>query len=171
MEINSRDESIKLSIFTVAPYIFVDSNIKPQPWRQRSDIKNITNDMAMDLMKMFLFTLLLGSQSLTAQGKVLVVKPITEKYIWLDIYWWRQNYVGGRPQLLNARSFTANSTVNSKSFDESKVTLKFSSRGKCDIFGHGLQDCYCCPDGSRKEYCHQTMEECRANCASCRPKC
>ncbi|PAN46824.1 hypothetical protein GQ55_9G209500 [Panicum hallii var. hallii] len=101
--------------------------------------------MAMDLMKMFLFTLLLGSQSLTAQG--------------------------GRPQLLNARSFTANSTVNSKSFDESKVTLKFSSRGKCDIFGHGLQDCYCCPDGSRKEYCHQTMEECRANCASCRPKC
>jgi hypothetical protein len=29
-----------------------------------------------------------------------------------------------------------------------------------DLFGHGVQDCYCCPDGSQKEYCHQTMEEC-----------
>jgi hypothetical protein len=36
--------------------------------------------MLMDLMKMF-FTLLFGSLSLTAQGKVPVIKPITEKYM------------------------------------------------------------------------------------------
>ena len=77
--------------------------------------------------------------------------------------------VGGRPQLLNARSFTGNNTINSKSIDESKFTLTFCVWGKCDLFGHGVQNCYCCPDGSRKEYCHQTMEECRANCALCRP--
>ncbi|KAG2537431.1 hypothetical protein PVAP13_9NG295773 [Panicum virgatum] len=73
--------------------------------------------------------------------------------------------------VLNARSLTANNTINSKSFDESKVTLIFCSVSKCDFFGHGWQECYCCPDGSRKEYCHQTREECRANCALCGPKC
>jgi hypothetical protein len=79
--------------------------------------------------------------------------------------------VGGRPQLLNARSFTANTTISSKSFDESKITIIFCSVVLCTFFGHGWKECYCCPDGSRKEYCHLTKKECRANCALCRPKC
>ena len=31
--------------------------------------------------------------------------------------------------------------------------------------------CYCCPDVSRKEYCHLKLEDCRAACATCKPKC
>jgi len=31
--------------------------------------------------------------------------------------------------------------------------------------------CYCCPDVSRKEYCHLKLEDCRATCTTCKPKC
>ncbi|CAN6292765.1 unnamed protein product [Urochloa humidicola] len=73
----------------------------------------------------------------------------------------------GRHQPVDADSFVANST----SFAESKIHIILCIRGTCDFFGNGSQDCYCCPDGSRKEFCHQTLEECRAKCHACVPSC
>ncbi|PUZ58489.1 hypothetical protein GQ55_5G512600 [Panicum hallii var. hallii] len=62
-------------------------------------------------------------------------------------------------------------SANSTSLDERKVHLIFCARSLCNYFGPTYDDCYCCPNDARKEYCHVTLEECRANCASCNPKC
>ncbi|KAG0535824.1 hypothetical protein BDA96_03G011100 [Sorghum bicolor] len=64
-------------------------------------------------------------------------------------------------------------TINSTtSLDGRKVKIIFCSKVDCDYFDPGNGSiCYCCPDYSRREYCHLTREECRANCALCRPKC
>ncbi|CAL4965810.1 unnamed protein product [Urochloa decumbens] len=61
--------------------------------------------------------------------------------------------------------------VNSTSLDETKVHLIFCAKSRCLYFGPTYVDCYCCPNESRKEYCHTTLKECRANCAACNPRC
>ncbi|CAL4965809.1 unnamed protein product [Urochloa decumbens] len=97
----------------------------------------------MVVMAAFLFAVLLGSLALPTQC---------------------------RPHLL----FTTNSTVNdvnSTSLDETKVHLIFCAKSRCLYFGPTYVDCYCCPNESRKEYCHTTLKECRANCAACNPRC
>ncbi|RLN40657.1 hypothetical protein C2845_PM01G47530 [Panicum miliaceum] len=55
--------------------------------------------------------------------------------------------------------------------DGSKITLVFCIPVECNYFGHGWQDCYCCGDQYRKQSCHPTLEECRAHCPHCNPKC
>jgi hypothetical protein len=73
---------------------------------------------------------------------------------------------------LDANSSIATTTINSTtSLDERKLTLIFCSRVHCDYFNPRFNVCYCCPDGSRKEYCHLDLQECRATCALCDPKC
>jgi len=78
----------------------------------------------------------------------------------------------GRPQLLDPRTSDA-SIVNSTSLlDERKLTLNFCAEAHCDYFSPTVfLACYCCPDVSRKEYCHLKLEDCRAACATCKPKC
>ncbi|OEL26746.1 hypothetical protein BAE44_0012232, partial [Dichanthelium oligosanthes] len=75
--------------------------------------------------------------------------------------------------LLEAGSTTGAATVNSTSLDEDKIYVIFCVAGKCNDFGHGWQNCYCCGDmnSNVKTDCHETMEECRANCPHCDPKC
>lgn len=65
---------------------------------------------------------------------------------------------------------TIASALNSTS-DQSKVNVIFCEQLLCDYFGHGLQMCYCCPIGDKKEFCHLTMAECRAVCPVCNPRC
>ena len=56
--------------------------------------------------------------------------------------------------------------------DERKLTLNMCSEVHCDYFSPELfRPCYCCPDVSRKEYCHLKLEDCRATCTTCKPKC
>ncbi|KAG2590107.1 hypothetical protein PVAP13_5NG385834 [Panicum virgatum] len=55
--------------------------------------------------------------------------------------------------------------------DERKLTLNFCVKTTCNYFNPEYGICYCCPDDSHKEYCHLKLEDCRANCATCRPKC
>ncbi|CAL4924020.1 unnamed protein product [Urochloa decumbens] len=55
--------------------------------------------------------------------------------------------------------------------DESKIYIVFCILGECNNFGHGWQNCFCCGNQYRKESCHPTMEECKANCPVCNPKC
>ncbi|CAL4978315.1 unnamed protein product [Urochloa decumbens] len=76
-----------------------------------------------------------------------------------------------RHQLQDAKN-SITTTVNSTSPDGRKVHVVFCISTWCRFFDkfEGT-DCYCCPDQSRKENCHMTMEECRSNCASCNPKC
>ncbi|RCV17848.1 hypothetical protein SETIT_3G252700v2 [Setaria italica] len=82
----------------------------------------------------------------------------------------KTNTVAGRPKLLLAEATVATTSANS--LDESnKVYVIFCEALQCDYFGHGLQNCYCCPDGHSKENCHLTMEDCRATCAVCNPRC
>jgi len=79
----------------------------------------------------------------------------------------------GRPQLLDPRTSDAN-VVNSTSLldDERKLTLNMCSEVHWDYFSPELfRPCYCCPDVSRKEYCHLKLEDCRATCTTCKPKC
>ncbi|CAL5040397.1 unnamed protein product [Urochloa decumbens] len=66
------------------------------------------------------------------------------------------------------RRHDVTNVVNSTS---SKVYFVFCAEVNCDYFDSHHLLCYCCPDDSRREYCHPTLEECRANCASCQPKC
>ena len=54
--------------------------------------------------------------------------------------------------------------------DDSKFSLVFCIAGECNYFGHGYQDCYCCGYDTRQN-CHPTLQECRAHCAHCNPKC
>ncbi|KAG2595807.1 hypothetical protein PVAP13_5KG099887 [Panicum virgatum] len=64
--------------------------------------------------------------------------------------------------------------VNSTSLldDERKLTFNMCSEVHCDYFSPELfRPCYCCPDVSRKEYCHLKLEDCRATCTTCKPKC
>ena len=70
-------------------------------------------------------------------------------------------------------SSIATTTINSTTspHDERKVKLIFCAMVKCNYFDPGYFICYCCPDGSRKEYCHLNLQECRASCALCQPKC
>ncbi|TVU33231.1 hypothetical protein EJB05_25021 [Eragrostis curvula] len=75
----------------------------------------------------------------------------------------------GRPHLMDGGS--SNSTVFSyESLDQSNIYVVFCLAGKCN-FGSGWQECYCCPDGSRRENCSLTKKECTAKCAQCNPKC
>ncbi|TVU45441.1 hypothetical protein EJB05_04928 [Eragrostis curvula] len=76
----------------------------------------------------------------------------------------------GRPQQVDAGSFIP-TTANTTSFDEGKMHIILCATGKCKYFSPDFQDCYCCPDGSRKEFCHLTMEDCQANCHACIPAC
>ncbi|RCV14936.1 hypothetical protein SETIT_3G018700v2 [Setaria italica] len=78
-----------------------------------------------------------------------------------------------RPVIQEARdTFSSDvSSVRSTSLDGSKIYVVFCIWGHCDCFGHGLQDCYCCGSFERHESCHQTMEECRAQCLVCNPNC
>ncbi|CAL4940824.1 unnamed protein product [Urochloa decumbens] len=64
-----------------------------------------------------------------------------------------------------------NSTTTPVDVDESKIYIVFCIVGECNDFGHGWQTCFCCGNQYRKESCHQTMEECRANCPVCNPNC
>lgn len=79
------------------------------------------------------------------------------------LYWWTAT---GRSLLLEARN-TSSTAVNSTSFDESKIYVVLCFSGRCNYFGHGFQDCYCCGDGYGKANCHQTMKECKAKCPGC----
>ncbi|CAL4958604.1 unnamed protein product [Urochloa decumbens] len=76
-----------------------------------------------------------------------------------------------RPQLLDSSSSVATVINSSSLLDERKVTLIFCAKTTCNYFDPAYGICYCCPDASQKEYCHLTLEECRANCSSCTPKC
>ncbi|KAG0535819.1 hypothetical protein BDA96_03G010600 [Sorghum bicolor] len=72
----------------------------------------------------------------------------------------------------NSSSIAATTTINSTtSLDETKLTFIGCPKGQCDYFDPNWSTCYCCPHNGRREYCHLTREECRANCALCRPKC
>ncbi|KAF8692518.1 hypothetical protein HU200_039619 [Digitaria exilis] len=62
-------------------------------------------------------------------------------------------------------------TVSTGPIDERKITLKFCVHSRCNYFNPAWDDCYCCPTTDRREYCHATIEECRATCATCLPKC
>jgi hypothetical protein len=54
--------------------------------------------------------------------------------------------------------------------DTSKFVVIFCAQSRCGYFDHtGDPYCYCCPDQSRVEYCHTTMEDCRAHCGACWP--
>jgi hypothetical protein len=70
-------------------------------------------------------------------------------------------------------SSIATTTINSTTspHDERKVKLIFCAMVNCNYFDPGYSICYCCPDGSLKEYCHLNLEECRASCALCQPNC
>lgn len=73
---------------------------------------------------------------------------------------------------VDARNSTFVTAADSKPLHASKLSLIFCAQTKCDYFSSPrFLICYCCPDKSKREYCHLTMEECRANCASCTPKC
>ncbi|KAL6657722.1 hypothetical protein ACP70R_005502 [Stipagrostis hirtigluma subsp. patula] len=95
------------------------------------------------MMNVFLFAVLLGSLALPAHC---------------------------RPQLLDTGSTMA-TAVNSTSLDESKINLVLCVRGLCNYFNPNYQPCYCCGDGTRKENCHRTSEECKAKCPVCSPTC
>ncbi|KAG2586546.1 hypothetical protein PVAP13_5NG118408 [Panicum virgatum] len=42
----------------------------------------------------------------------------------------------------------------------------------CNYFTpNKFNPCYCYPDVSQKEYCHLTLEDCRAKCATCKSNC
>ncbi|TVU27230.1 hypothetical protein EJB05_29827 [Eragrostis curvula] len=96
------------------------------------------------LLTMFVFVILLGALPLPAQCR--------------------------RQQLLGVGSSVA-VAANSTSLDERKLKLVFCTFAFCGYYNRSGQGCYCCPDMSRKEYCHLTMEECKNNCATCNPKC
>uniref|UniRef100_A0A0A9AA90 4Fe-4S ferredoxin-type domain-containing protein n=1 Tax=Arundo donax TaxID=35708 RepID=A0A0A9AA90_ARUDO len=74
-----------------------------------------------------------------------------------------------RPQPREVKSTVV--ATNSTSLDESKIYVILCIPGKCNYFSRDLRDCYCCPDGSRVEYCHVTMKECRAKCDVCNSIC
>jgi len=79
--------------------------------------------------------------------------------------------VGRRHQLLDSKS-SITPSVNAASSDERKVVLNFCVSTWCWYFEPDEgSTCYCCPAASQKEYCHPTEQECRANCATCTPKC
>ncbi|PVH39460.1 hypothetical protein PAHAL_5G506700 [Panicum hallii] len=77
----------------------------------------------------------------------------------------------GSPADASRSSSIAVAATTSKPLEASKVTLIFCAVSKCNFFSPSYDLCYCCPDASRREHCHLSMEECRANCASCKPKC
>ncbi|CAL4963827.1 unnamed protein product [Urochloa decumbens] len=54
-------------------------------------------------------------------------------------------------------------TTAKRPVDERKVALNFCVHSRCNYFNPEYDD--------RREYCHSTIDECRANCASCQPKC
>ncbi|KAF8669929.1 hypothetical protein HU200_051111 [Digitaria exilis] len=41
---------------------------------------------------------------------------------------------------------------------------------KCSYFG-SEDFCYCCPNSTRKEYCHLRSDECADHCHICKPNC
>ncbi|CAM0151727.1 unnamed protein product [Urochloa decumbens] len=75
-----------------------------------------------------------------------------------------------RPNVLDVKGSVA-SDVNYGPFDETKVSITFCVHARCNYFNPGWDDCFCCPTTDLKEYCHLTMDECRASCTSCKPKC
>nr|CAB3491239.1 unnamed protein product [Digitaria exilis] len=78
----------------------------------------------------------------------------------------------GRPEPLReaGSSVVVRSTVNSTTLDESKFTVVFCFKVSWD-YNH-WDDCYCCGDKHWDESnCQPSMEECRANCPGCNPKC
>ncbi|CAL4925599.1 unnamed protein product [Urochloa decumbens] len=57
-----------------------------------------------------------------------------------------------------------NTTVVASTLDEIKLKISFCEvKTFCDH-----SPCYCCPDPNR---CYNTMEECRAKCFVCNPRC
>lgn len=90
----------------------------------------------------------------------------------------RKIYCGaGRPhQLQQMQIDTTPTPVDSAAQQSSdngrnKVYLNFCISGSCNFFGGGMKNCYCCKVFGVRENCHQSMEECRANCIVCNPKC
>lgn len=75
----------------------------------------------------------------------------------------------GRPQVKVPESATTSTAHSFTTLDgERKFTMILCSALRCDDFGHGWQDYYCC---LQKQKCYETMEVCRANCPLCNPKC
>ncbi|OEL18184.1 hypothetical protein BAE44_0020797, partial [Dichanthelium oligosanthes] len=71
---------------------------------------------------------------------------------------------------LDSSSYVA-TVAKSKSLDERKIVVIFCAKTSCNYFDPEYGTCYCCPDINREENCHLTLQECRANCATCKPKC
>ncbi|CAL4952366.1 unnamed protein product [Urochloa decumbens] len=75
-----------------------------------------------------------------------------------------------RPQLLDATRRSIDTAANSTSLYERKNENIFLCPDfKCTYF-NPKDLCFCCPDPSRKEYCHLTYSECVANCHIREPK-
>ncbi|TVU19249.1 hypothetical protein EJB05_35388, partial [Eragrostis curvula] len=79
----------------------------------------------------------------------------------------------GRPQLLEGGSSIV-AANNSTSLDENKLRLIFCLPVQCNSFGRGLkglEDCYCCGNMYHYGSCYLTVEQCRAHCPLCNPRC
>ncbi|CAL4919233.1 unnamed protein product [Urochloa decumbens] len=82
----------------------------------------------------------------------------------------------GRPPLLEARRYSQSNVnksnnvirVESATLNESKVVLIFCHKTKCDT---PWVDCYCCINKRPEEICYYTLDQCKANCPVCSPKC
>lgn len=100
----------------------------------------------------------------------------------LHLYTWKlcidkhRYYISaGRLQHLGARSTIATAvhsklaeTMNSKHLAENKISVIFCQKLRCNEFGHGWQDCYCC---GVTDQCYETIEKCRHRCNRCNTKC
>ncbi|PVH39433.1 hypothetical protein PAHAL_5G500300 [Panicum hallii] len=72
--------------------------------------------------------------------------------------------------LFGSLALPANIVNSTSLLDERKLTLIFCAQTLCNYFTPDkFTACYCCPDVIRKEYCHLKLEDCRANCATCKP--
>ncbi|OEL16584.1 hypothetical protein BAE44_0022396 [Dichanthelium oligosanthes] len=58
--------------------------------------------------------------------------------------------------------------VNSTILYDRKIELVFCIEEGC---GPHMVDCYCCENKTPKVLCYCKMDDCRANCPVCNPKC
>ncbi|KAL6622763.1 hypothetical protein ACP70R_032642 [Stipagrostis hirtigluma subsp. patula] len=70
---------------------------------------------------------------------------------------------------LNAKA--NDSTRSSRTSEESKLTLIFCKKTRCDFVDGGWQNCYCCTTSDDADDCYRTREECSVKCPVCNPKC
>ncbi|KAJ1292803.1 hypothetical protein BS78_01G018100 [Paspalum vaginatum] len=82
----------------------------------------------------------------------------------------RSAQCGRVPQLFDHHEEAASNltTSPSESSNESEIVLVFCHPSSC---GPQYVDCYCCLSQPDDNNCYFSMDECRAHCLRCAPKC